>query len=114
MIIVECKHHTIFSNKNSEPDLRCQGPCERLWWSIEAESSCNVCGGELAPCKDGYTVLFQANRALRLSDFKKHAKLDSKVKAQLNDIHQKGLLPHLSDMSLIKPAYAKKAAERWL
>ena len=117
MNIVDTAYHLTFSDETTLPAYACVGKCKKIWWEADFkgrdESVCPLCSGGLTSPTDGvhYKILSSANRKLRLSDFKKFAQISSTEKTNIKSILANG--GHISNLSIVKPAFEEKALHEW-
>jgi hypothetical protein len=117
MYIIDSPFHIIFSNENDAPALACVGKCKKSWWKSDLEENapdkCPLCAGGLCAAVNGvhFTVLSNANRELKLSDFKKITSMGRKDKHDIKKWINQGI--RIANLGMVKPAFEDKAKNEW-
>jgi hypothetical protein len=117
MKVIDTPYHLTFSDEITMPDFACEAKCKKVWWDVDFDgrdkSVCPLCSGELTRPTIGvhFIILDSANRKLKFSDFKKVTQIPNKEKKSLKKYLEAGV--HISNMSLVKPAFVGKAKSEW-
>lgn len=118
MIIIDTPYHITFDYRTTNPVIACTGKCRKVWWLSDFErrdsTICPQCGSSglcEAVEKVHFSVLNRADRALRLGDFTSATKVNSKDKAAIKGLLEKGVV--IEGLGVVKPAFIEKAKKEW-
>ncbi|WHI48963.1 hypothetical protein [Microbulbifer sp. VAAF005] len=118
MIIVDSPFHVSFSSDRKLPSKACTGKCKKIWWESDYDETddkgvCLQCGSSLScAVKDvHFKVIYQANRNLRVKDFKPYKKMSNEEIEYMRDMIERGV--KVKHISVVKSKFIEKAKREW-